>query len=838
MLIKQKYNTLLLFISISLTSCSSSIYQSFEEPILTENRFIIDNNSVSNTPIRFLVEPKPNNKVFGIPVGLYVYKLSSEKPDEKFNEWLYKKEGRYTRLNNLISDKQINQLKRYNLSFNRFLKNLGEKPVRLNEVDVDNNISRIKQYYNNNGYFDSQILVDTLVKNNQAQILYNVKTNSRYIFDEITYKIDSADIEDLILNNNNRSYLKQGEPFSIENLINERNRITGLLRNNGIYNYQQRSLNYKVFIDSLGNSKEIPILVNIISPKGNSTDLYSKKKIRDINIFIESIDELSNFDSYTDSINYRGINIFSKGILKYSPKSITEPLFFEKGELYNENKKLLTSRYYSNLGTFKYPRIQYSETDNYLDASIYLEPRDRFSLGFDLDFTHSNIEDFGISFGTNYSIRNLFRGTENLSINLKNSIGASRDINLPGDQFFNLFELGGNLNLRIPRIIFPIRLGFINKEMDPNTNIIIGSSVQKNIGLDKQYYNATYEINWNNSSNNKFNFKLLDFEYVNNRNISNYFNVYRNSYDNLNYISSLYNFNQSSIDDQGNLIVPEGAENFIDQVLNNQTGIQNNSELFRDVSTIRERKERLTQNNLIIGSSISILKNTQENILDEDFSQLRFKIETVGNLFNTLIRGNNLNSENKVVISDILPSQYFKTEINYIKHFSLKNNDIIALRGFFGIAIPYGNSDYIPFSRSYYAGGANDNRAWKAYKLGPGSSKNINEFNEANLKIALNLEYRKEILGKLKGALFVDSGNIWNVSDNVSDNSMKFNSLKDLSELAVGTGIGIRYDFNFFIFRLDTAFKTYNPSKEKSERWLTDLALKKAVFNIGINYPF
>ena len=223
MLIKQKYNTLLIFISISLTSCSSIIYQSFEEPILTENKFIVDNNSVSNTPIRFLVEPKPNNKVFGIPVGLFVYKLSSENPDEKFNEWLYKKEGRYTRLNNLISDKQINQLKRYNLSFNRFLKNLGEKPVRLNEVDVYDNISRIKQYYNNNGYFDSQILVDTLFNNNKAQILYNVKTNSRYIFDEITYKIDSADIEDLILNNNNRSYLKEGEPFSIEKLINERN---------------------------------------------------------------------------------------------------------------------------------------------------------------------------------------------------------------------------------------------------------------------------------------------------------------------------------------------------------------------------------------------------------------------------------------------------------------------------------------------------------------------------------------------------------------------------------------------------------------------------------------
>ena len=192
MFIKQKYNTLLLFISISLTSCSSSIYQSFNEPILTENKFIINNNSVSNSPFRFLVDPKPNNKVFGIPVGLYVYKLSSENPNEKFNKWLNKKEGRYRRLDNLISEKQINQLKRYNLSLNRFLKNLGEKPIKLNEVDIYDNISRIKQYYNNNGYFDSKIITDTIINENQAQIVYNVTTNNRYVFDEITFNINSS----------------------------------------------------------------------------------------------------------------------------------------------------------------------------------------------------------------------------------------------------------------------------------------------------------------------------------------------------------------------------------------------------------------------------------------------------------------------------------------------------------------------------------------------------------------------------------------------------------------------------------------------------------------------
>ena len=155
------------------------------------------------------------------------------------------------------------------------------------------------------------------------------------------------------------------------------------------------------------------------------------------------------------------------------------------------------------------------------------------------------------------------------------------------------------------------------------------------------------------------------------------------------------------------------------------------------------------------------------------------------------LRGRNLNSDNKVEISDILPSQYTKAEVNYIKHILLNNGNVFALRAFTGIAIPYGNSDYIPFTRSYYAGGSNDNRAWKAYKLGPGSSNNINEFNEANFKVSLNFEYRNKISGKLNGAFFVDMGNIWNISDNTNDDSMTFNNFSDLSELAIGTGIGL-----------------------------------------------
>jgi len=197
--------------------------------------------------------------------------------------------------------------------------------------------------------------------------------------------------------------------------------------------------------------------------------------------------------------------------------------------------------------------------------------------------------------------------------------------------------------------------------MNPVTNIIVGSTVQQNIGLDKQYYSGIFEVNWNPSKYSKINFRLLDFEYVNNQNISNYFNVYKNSYDKLNYISSLYNIDQSIINQNGDLIIPDGADMFINQVLNNETSLNSGTDFYKSVNSILERKERLTENNLIIGSSITLNRNTQENFLDENFSQLRFKFEMVGNLFNSLLRDGNLNSNNKVEISNILPSQYYQS---------------------------------------------------------------------------------------------------------------------------------------------------------------------------------
>ena len=261
---------------------------------------------------------------------------------------------------------------------------------------------------------------------------------------------------------------------------------------------------------------------------------------------------------------------------------------------------------------------------------------------------------------------------------------------------------------------------------------------------------------------------------------------------------------------------------------------------YQSIRNIIERKNRLTQDNLILASNFNLIKDTRKNAFDNDFSIFRLKLELAGNLLNATseLIGFDKNDNGELEINNVAFSQYVKSEIDYIKLWNISRNNVIALRTFIGIAIPIGNSSTIPFSKSFFAGGSNDNRAWTAYNLGPGRSDNNNEFNEANFKIAFSLEHRYKLFGKLNGAFFIDAGNIWNVLDDVEDPKAIFNSFESLNDIAVGSGIGLRYDFDFFILRFDTGFKTYNPTYKKNQRWFKDFNFSNAVYNIGINYPF
>ena len=841
--------TILFLLLIFFEACKTINEIAGENYLLEKNIILKNDEELINDPIRFLSLDKPNKRILGIPFKLYLHEMASEKPDSIFEEWLRRKSKRKKLLNKILSSKQVNEIKRYKSSFNKWLKKNGEAPVFIDSSTIANNIERFKQYFKNKGFFNTHVEVKKrLLPNKKGIVQYLIQTDNQYTIESIREEINSPALDSLYNLSFKNRLIKKGDPFNINTFEAERNRLINYFRNNGVYNFQQNNIQFTAAIDSSGIDTKIPVLVEISNLQKRENDTLKKvpyqiHKVKEINLYIDSASKLTQNTVFTDSITYKDFKVFYKEKLKYKPKALEEVVFIEKNKPYSDYSRILTYRYISNLRNFKYPSIIFKpigKTSD-LEANIFLSPKERFSMGFDLDFSHSNIQDFGFSLGSSFEIRNIFRGAEVLEVSIKNTLGSSSDIASLESQLFNLYELGADTQLKFPRIIFPVNLDeLIPKTMNPSTSINFNATLQQNIGLDKQYFGANYQLNWEPNKLTKLNFKIIDLEFINNQNISNYFNVYRNSYDRLNEIGKQVNSNPNHFDTNGNLIIPEGANNFIAEVLNNQTSLTKENNSYQDINLVKERQDRLTTNNLILGSSFGIYYNSQQNLLDETFFQFQWKLSLIGSLLNEILKSSRTekNINGQYEIAGVTPSQFIKTEINYIKHWQLYENTVLAFRAFSGVAIPFGNANSIPFSRSYFSGGSNDIRGWRAYKLGPGSSNNMNEFNEANFKLTLNLEYRFPFIGKMNGALFIDAGNIWNVLDNISDSAYRFEGFKDLNEIAIGTGFGIRYDFDFFVLRLDTGFKTYNPALPRASRWQTKYSIKEAVFNIGINYPF
>ena len=808
---------------------------------------LLNGKKLRNHPVKKIISPQPNTTLFKIPVKRNLYLSAQQNPDSLFEVWLNKKPQRKKRLENLWSAKQIEQLRKYKIGWHQWLVGLGEPPALIDTLAVLNSQERIGQYYKNRGYFNATTTHTILPKSKQkASITYAVQTGPQYILDAINFSSNSDELVALLEAHRDASFLVPGAAFKIKDFESERERLTALFQNNGVYNFQQNSLNFVAAIDSSEVDLKVPVQINIDDYINRAGDRvistpYTLSRIKKIDLYILN----PKYESLPrwDSLSHEGVTILYKGKLSYRPQALTDAIFISKDSLYSEQQRNLTYRYFNQLRNFKYPSIVFDTTDDptALETTIYLNPKERFSLGLDLDLSHSNIQDFGIGSGISLAIRNLFKSTDVLELSLKNTLGSSKNAANPNDRFFNLFELGVDAKLKFPKILVPFESeGIIPKTMNPQTDISLGTSLQKNIGLDKQYFGAGYALNWAPTRTTKIQLQLLDVEYINNRNVDNYFNVYKNSYERLNSIAKATEDTMGFTDPNGDLIIPDGANQFLNAVLNQQTTIALDQNAYIIANRIRERQERLTLNNFIMGSALAYTRNTQVDLLDENFSQFRFKIEWVGNLLMGLfeLTGRDKNENNQYTIEGVVPSQYLKTEFDYIKHIRLGTQRVLALRFFSGFALPYNNATNIPFSRSYFGGGANDNRAWRPYRLGPGKSNNINEFNEANFKLAANIEYRFPILGSLKGALFVDAGNIWNALDDVSDPLARFDSWRDLEDIAVGSGVGFRYDFDFFVFRFDTAFKTYNPARPRTARWWSDYALNRAVFNVGINYPF
>ncbi len=835
---------------ILIIACDSTKRLADNEYLLVKNKIETGVDTLSGSSLEPYLDLKPNSKFFlGIPLKLYIYNLAKPNPDSSFINWLNKKPKREKRLTSFLSERQLKNLAKSYVNLNEGLKKNGQAPSKLSNAKIEKSKKILETWYWNQGWFNAEVSheIKKDTSSQKAVITYKIIPNRPYIIDSISYNISSKAADSIYKSIKEKSFIKSSEQFSTENFNKERKRIETYFRNNGLFNFDKEYLTFTA--DTLiekAHKVNVEFVIKNRELKAFDTTFqvpFKVHKISEVNVFTDYSDADSTYIA-RDSTHFRNKIFFGKDKIKISPKILSDAIFIEKGQVYSDLNRTYTNNRFSNIRVFEYPNIQYQkdprtpDEDN-LIANIFLTPKKRFGFTPNFEVSQSNVQDFGIGLNASFFARNAFKLADILELSFRGNIGSSREAASSSDQFFNINEFGGKLSLSLPKIIFPYSVKFIKKNMQPFTRVSYGFNTQRNIGLDRVNHTVNLDYTWNPNQKTTNSFSLIDFQFVNNLNVDNYFNIFTNSYRDLNDIAqeNSDDVNPDFLNNDGNLTIPSGTDGFVNQVENNEVFL--NSDDRQVFNSVVERRERLTENNLIIASNYSFDYTTRENIDDEDFYQFRSRFEIVGNLMSLLSRTFDLseNENGNFLLFDVPFSQYAKIELNYIKHWDLGNDNIIAARAFGGFALPYGNSQSIPFARSFFGGGPNDNRGWQPYDLGPGRTNGVNDFNEANFKLSFNLEYRFNLFGSLNSALFVDAGNIWNLADNVTDPAATFDGLKDLRELSVASGIGFRYDISFFVIRLDFGFKTYNPGLE-GRKWFTNYNFRNMVFNFGINYPF
>ena len=851
------YKIFVISILIALAvACNATKYVPEGRYLLKENTIQVNGVTTDDAKVNNFAIQKPNSYILGEPLSLYIYNLANPQAEEKFAFWINNHPKWHNFLKKLLSEKQVGRLQKSFLvsGIDRQLQRIGEAPVILDTAKVRRTTKQLGAYYRSIGYFNTKVTDSIFMlpkKGNRfAEVKYYITSGQQYVLDSLKTRISSPEIDSVYKLNINKSLLKTKKPYQLTDFTAERSRLYELFRNNGFYTFQQSSINFEIVRDTVASKKD-PLLqvttdIGDLIERDGDIITTKKYKIHRINKVRLYTDYENGMDKSTlDSLQYQNMVIYYKGKLRYRPRVLSHATSLKSGQIYSDLERSNTYRQFNNLRVFRYPNMEfkYPPKDsllNKLDANIYLSPLDKFSLRLTNEIKRSEIEAIGIGLGTSFSARNLFGGAETLELNLQGTFSSQPT--LKDTRFFNTSEVSGDIRFIFPSIFFPLNTRkLIPYYMTPQTILQGGMNYQTNIGLDKRTTSGILRYIWNpRNQKNKVIFDLVNLQYVNNINPNNFYNVYQSTYERLNDIARKYSLNSNYVDSKGNLTPNEGTFKFVEDIMKQRIALREEDAV--PLLGILQRYQRLTKNDFIIATSFTYIINSKSQFFERDFSQLRIKAETAGGLLNLLATANSsivkTDENNKNKIFGVEYAQYAKTELDFINHWPIGRDSSIAFRSFFGIAIPYGNSNNIPFSQSYFAGGTTDNRGWKAYRLGPGANESILDYNEANMKITLNLEYRFPIIGAFKGALFTDVGNIWNVANDAVFDNYKFTNLSSLKDVGLSTGLGLRYDFNFFVIRLDMGIPTYDPSEPTGSRWIRNFKISDTVFNFGINYPF
>lgn len=470
-------------------------------------------------------------------------------------------------------------------------------------------------------------------------------------------------------------------------------------------------------------------------------------------------EEETEHKQYTiGKINYHANGDFDKIPLRKSV--LEENTIIEAGKLYNTDELQKTYNRFGRLPIVKYTNIKFTERpdSNILDCNIGISTNKINSISFQPEGTNT-AGDLGAAASLTYENRNIFRGAETFSIKLRGAFEAITGLEGYQNQDYEEYSL--EAKLLFPRFVVPFLSKKFKKQSTAMSELTVSYNMQNRPEFHRRVFTASWRYRWNDISGKKsYKFDLIDLNYIY-----------------MPWISTTF------------------KEEYLDDV-NNRNSI------------LRYNYEDLFIMKLGFGMSF--------NNGDEAY---KINVETSGNFLSGIshLLGSKRNEDNQYTLFNIAFAQYVKGDFDYTKIIMFDRNNSLALHAGLGIAYPYGNSKILPFEKRYFSGGANSVRGWSVRGLGPGKFKGTNgaiDFinQTGDIKLDLNIELRSFLFWKVYGAAFIDAGNIWTIRAYEEQPGGQFRFKDFYKQIAVAYGLGIRFNFDFFILRFDMGMKAINPA--------------------------
>jgi hypothetical protein len=784
----QKLIFLLLSALFVITGCSPTRRLQEGDYLLARIEIHIDNKEIEKAEIKKYEKQTANRRILGLKFHLFIYNLASPKKTKFPSSWL---------------------------------REIGEAPKIWDPLLTAKTTEQFQKFLENKGYYEAHVNDTTIFKKNwaiakkqavkkRAIVKYSIILNEPVRINSINYQFEDKDIASVVLEDTLDRLINIGDRFDKEIIQKERLRIEERFKNLGYYKF----LKEFIFLEAkeTAEPKRVDLTFLIKDNVYGEIDPVTKiRKHRQYKIdkvyiypnYIQPGKKTNDLTAKTDTVVNNDNHIIYYGDHFIKTDAVIAPNLSIPGSIYNLTNVKRTYSNYTSIGLFRIANIYFKDIEepDIMDTSVYrylnnyveLYPRKRHAFTYEVVGTISTRQNYGDNLGAKLNITynnyNFFGGAEHLQFKL---VGAIENLSLTTSTIKPTKIGGAETTITFPKFFAPFKADRFTRKFNPKTIISIIYNYQKRLEYTSTSANASFGYIWKGNSYNKNTLIPLDFIYV---------------------------------------WLPAGID-------------EPTKELFQRTAMINKFYDHA-----ILSTRYQFEFSDQVIEKLSDYVFLRINVETAGNAVKGIMDLTNWNDS----LFGVEYYQFAKGDVELRYNHQLNRYNRVVYRLFAGLGYPYGNSSTLPFEKMYSSGDVNGIRAWSSYTLGPGSAVDTNYSYSyithlGDIKLEGNLEYRFDLFWKLEGALFVDAGNIWTLNDYMNRPEAEFKINNFWDDIAIGSGIGIRFDLSFLLIRTDFGFKLRDPRITNGSKWIdanntgTDELpsnfWKRWNFQFALGYPF